>query len=137
MATWSELFENLTPIFTPDMGQRMKLVRAKMKMSQTEFAEKLGISQKGVSQLERGNLRVMQRPVSVKVLQTVVGKELFFVIKGAGMERFSQQFIWSEYWKSRFKKQRARKGLRRKRRDNDLMLTELDEQLRRGVKIKS
>lgn len=89
--------ENLTPIWSPEMGDRLKIARMKLKLSQGELAALLAITQSTVSKLECGVVQVALLPLSV--LKFALTDHLTYVLWGSRESAYSPNYIIQEYWK--------------------------------------
>lgn len=92
------LWEVTTPIFTPDMGSRLRIVRMKKKWSQAQMGDALGISQQQVGRLEAGRIQTMENPFSTAVLKRVLESHTAFVLFGSNPERYIIPAIKAAYW---------------------------------------
>lgn len=86
------------PIFSKEIGSRLKLVRMKLLLDQKELGEKLGIDQGAISRIETGKIQVLQRPFTTAKFREVVGQHFMFVMFGTNPERYSVGHINKTYW---------------------------------------
>lgn len=86
------------PIFTKEMGDRMRLMRMRIFLDQSQLGEKLGIGATSVCQLEQGNIRVPRTPFTVAKLREVFGDTTGFILYGTNAERFNRGAISSQFW---------------------------------------
>jgi transcriptional regulator with XRE-family HTH domain len=93
-----------TPVWTKDMGARLKLVRMKLLFDQFELSVKLDMPQSTLSNLENG--RVIHGPFTVAKLKEIFHKHTAFILLGQAPERFNARVIHKNYWDFRLKTQR-------------------------------
>lgn len=93
-----------TPIFTPEMGQRLKLARMKLLMDQSELGEKLGCSQSAISHLEKGSQKTSREPFTVLQFKDVFGPLWTYVLFGTNEASLSPAHIRKVYWDARLKR---------------------------------
>lgn len=96
-----KLWDITTPIFTPAMGQRLKLARMKMLWSQAELGNALGISQQQVGRLEDGRQQTMINPFTTGAMRGALGKHFEFVAFGSRAELYNPASIGAAFWNSR------------------------------------
>lgn len=74
------------PMFTPEMGIRLKTVREKLEMTQRELAERLGLNQTELSRLEGGkNINAMP---SCAAFKSVLGGHFEYFLTRLGYYRY-------------------------------------------------
>lgn len=93
-----KLFLHVTPIFTPEIGDRMRIVRQRYLWSQAELAERLKISQHQISRLERGLLKTLEDPFSLSHFELVFGSAAAFILLEQNQEKFLSR---RDYWTQR------------------------------------
>jgi transcriptional regulator with XRE-family HTH domain len=97
------LFTRLTPLFSPEMGNRLMWARMKARLSQAELGQFLGVSQSVISDIERGKSRVSEFTFSR--FKAVMGdRSTAFVMTGAYADAFPCSEIRKTYWDVRQKK---------------------------------
>lgn len=94
---------NTTPIFNEDMGRRLMLVRMKAMMTQAHLAQRLGISQQTLSQLELGRLRTAN--FNCAKLEVLFGGAGFsFVVINANAQSFDERLITVKFMETQREK---------------------------------
>lgn len=93
------LLQILTPIWTSDMGIRLKNARQSMLMSQAEFGEKLGMTQQMIARLEKG----LESSVTKNYIEwaDALGKLTNYVFFGTSKEKVEVPGLNKKYWKVR------------------------------------
>lgn len=76
------------PIFDPPMGRRMKWMREQMGMNQSEAAQRLGVTQSVVSEMETGKCSIPRNPFTISVLKEVFEGRTGYILHGTNPERF-------------------------------------------------
>lgn len=103
--TYIERIEaNVSPIFTPEAGDRFRLIRMTMLIDQAEMGELLGLSQQQISFLERG--RIEHPPFTLALLRATVGEYWTFILFGTGRGQELDArggFVKQKYWHTRLK----------------------------------
>lgn len=105
-----DIYPVVTPIFSPEMGERMKTVRMKHLMDQMQLGEKLGVAQQTISKLERGRQLTTENPFSVAQLIELFPKDTLFILLGTGQDRYPLS-ISHRYWSHKHRPQ-GRRGPR-------------------------
>lgn len=82
----------VTPIFDPEMGQRLRMVRLMLRLDQAALAKELGVSQRTVSGMERG-VAGHRVAVSLEKFMRVFGEEaLEFIVTAKHHHAFSHKY---------------------------------------------
>lgn len=116
-----------TPIFTPEIGFRMRRAREKFLWTQADLAQKLGISQHQVSRLETGTIRVIERPFTLAIFQAVFGDAAVgFILFGYNKEKFLDD---RKYWSELRKRAEVRKRLKQEKKALTVKLSEAKDRL--------
>lgn len=110
MAPRPNLDHFLFPKFTPDAGERMRLIRMNMLIDQRELGMMLGTSQQQISKLESGRLEMA--PFTYGKMQNVFGELAIVILIGseAMMARMVPKNVSDRYWFARlvtFRKNRS------------------------------
>lgn len=92
-----QLYACVTPLWTREMGERLKLMRMSLFLDQTALGQYLGVSQKVISEIETGRRREPAR-ILLSHLETMFGDKLGYVLFGSAPERFNSRFIVYKYW---------------------------------------
>lgn len=95
------LWEISTPIFTPDMGLRLKIARMKLKWSQAELGERLGVSQQQIGRIEAGRRQTIENPFSSAVLRDALRTHINYVLFGSNADLYDYVKIKAAYWEVR------------------------------------
>jgi transcriptional regulator with XRE-family HTH domain len=90
-----------TPVWSKEMGQRLKLVRMKLLMDQFELSVKLDMPQSTLSNLENG--RVEHAAFTLGKLKEVFHKHTAFILIGVNPERYHERMIHYRYWDFRLR----------------------------------
>lgn len=93
-----------TPIFTPEMGERMKMMRERLLLDQRQLAEKLGTNQQTISKLELGIQCTTRSPFTIEKMFEVFGDTILHILLGTGYDRFSYGHIHDKYLTEKRKK---------------------------------
>jgi transcriptional regulator with XRE-family HTH domain len=97
------LFAVVTPIFTKEIGARMKIARMQRLWDQDELGDQLGCSKKTISDLEMGKIGVTRKAFTLERFMDVFGKDTSFILLGTGADRFNAGFIGQRYWNLKHK----------------------------------
>ena len=95
------IWEIATPIFTPDMGMRLKIARMKLKWSQAEMGERLGVSQQQIGRIESGRIQTMENPFSAAVLRDALRAHTNYVLFNSNADLYDYVKIKAAYWEAR------------------------------------
>lgn len=103
----------LTPLWTPEMGHRLKVARMKQGRSQAEFAALLctpeqHVSQQQVAEIENG--RGVHSRITWARLDAVLGNMASYVLIGAYAPTYNENLISQRFWDLRLKHLRKRDG---------------------------
>lgn len=104
------LFEAVSPIWTPERGVRLRLVRMKLMKDQHELGALLGLSQQNISAMESG--RVCRARVPLSQWRAVFGVHFNYVLFGLSKEKYPQHLIVSAYWHAKDHKKGIREALK-------------------------
>jgi DNA-binding XRE family transcriptional regulator len=88
--------ELLCPMFAPEAGYRMKIMRMKRLLDQTELASRLGVAQQTISRIEKGRLYVCDQITLAKFREVFEG-DVHYILRGTGAERYSTRYISDRY----------------------------------------
>lgn len=91
------LEESCTPIFDAATGRRLRMMRMKILMDQSELGEALGLSQKTISHLENGMLPISRVGPSVSKYREVFGTHTDYVLLGTGAAQYNFDTIMSRF----------------------------------------
>lgn len=97
------ILESVAPVFTGSAGKRMKLLRMKAKLDQSQLGELLGVGAKTICGAENG-ARSQRNPISMSKLISVFGvRGVVYILSGKYSQGFEEQSrkIHSEYWNSK------------------------------------
>jgi transcriptional regulator with XRE-family HTH domain len=102
----SRLKQAMTPLWTKEMGHRLRIARMKQGRSQLEFAALLSteahpVSQQQIARVENG--RMDRIGVTWARLEAVLGTQLSYVLIGAGAALYNERLIHRRYWDLRMK----------------------------------
>ncbi len=95
-----------SPLFTPESGDRMRLVRQKMLLDQAELGDLLGISQQQVSKVEQG--KISQVTFTLARFKAVFGKFYTFILFGTQVSSDNWSQVRRQYWDVRLRVRRNR-----------------------------
>lgn len=97
-------FKNSTPLFDAAMSARFKVARSELGLSQSEMAQRIGLTQTDISRIEAG--KCLTTGVKTEQFKTALGDYFKYVIVG-GMKpvRLSKKAeVYEEnYWKEKKK----------------------------------
>lgn len=93
-----------SPLFTPESGDRLRLVRMKMLLDQKELGDLLGISQQQVSKIEQG--KTTQVAFTLARFKAVFGKFYTFILFGTVVSSDNWGLVTSRYYDFRFRVRR-------------------------------
>lgn len=85
----------VTPLWDLEMGQRLRLMRMMLLLDQTALGNFLGLSQRRVSDIENGHMRLV--PVTIARLEAVFGDRVGYILLNSAPERFSPTHIYTKY----------------------------------------
>lgn len=92
------------PIFTPEMGNRMRLARMKLLMDQKELGEKFGCPQGAISRLEKGLQSTLEEPFTVLQLKDLFGPLWTYILFGSNENLVNEKHVVKTYWNARLKR---------------------------------
>lgn len=76
------------PAFSPEMGERLKTVRLKLKKTQREMAELLGLNQTEISRIESGkNINAMP---TCERFKSVLGDDFEYFLTRSGYYKYEE-----------------------------------------------
>lgn len=93
-----QLDEVTAPVFTREIGARLRWIRMKLLLDQAALGEKLGLGQQQVSRLEKGRDFHRESPITVTKLKEILGRDFLFVMLGTGEDKYNFNSILSKYW---------------------------------------
>lgn len=105
MSKQDRLYQKLTPIFDPDLGKRMGIIRMKMLMDQTELGQLLAVSQQMISNLESGKTRVTDS-FNYARFKAIFGDFTSYIMNGADSSSINPAYIRQRYWETKLKTRR-------------------------------
>lgn len=89
--------EHLTPIFTPEMGKRLALIRMRLMWEQSEVALRLGISQQNVSAIESGRMSICKK-LNMSRFVAVFQDASNYILLGTRKEKWEMGNPRKKYW---------------------------------------
>lgn len=101
------LAQAVCPIWTPERGKRLRMMRMKMMKDQSELGALIGMTQQNISVIESGRNCRVQVPLSK--WKAILGVHFNYVLFGLSGEKYAMNHIRSKYWaekNSRPKKKR-------------------------------
>lgn len=99
-----DLLAICTPMFTPEMGQRMSTMRMHLKLDQKQLGDLLGVSRSVISHIERGDKtrHVFSASKLIDVFGIKASSYIFFkMFEDSYLENTKN--IHTEYWKTKHK----------------------------------
>lgn len=83
-----------TPIWTHEMGRRLRIARQCMQIDQSEFGERIGLKQHQVSKMENGAFYV----IPVSKLKAALESHFKFVVFGDDEKSYDLNMIHRKYY---------------------------------------
>jgi transcriptional regulator with XRE-family HTH domain len=101
----------VTPIFTPGMGDRLRIVRMMLLLDQAQLAHHLGVSQQTISNLEMGKQAIMRKPFTLARFQATFGHHANFILFDTQKEKYNRRVITDRYWETKLSKTKPRQDV--------------------------
>lgn len=96
IGAWPDLLAKVTtPIIDYWMAKRFSVARYRLKLTQAEIAEKLGLKQEVISRLETGKLKHL--PINLEKIREVYGVHTQFILLESNVWNYLEYVRYKEH----------------------------------------
>lgn len=93
--------DHCTPVFTPEMGERLKYARLKMLLDQRQLGKLLKVSPSKISDIEKGKSKIFYPPIPLSRMQAIFGKFTGYILLNSDSDRISQSHVHQTFWRTK------------------------------------